>query len=145
VGGFEALPFGVLVFVAGTLLVANAWAVLDAKIAASAAAREAARAFVESTAGSAEGATAEAQAAASEAMRGHGRDPGRMAVTTEGPLRFERCAPVTFVVAYPVASVVLPWIDGFGPGPVTVRARHREVVDPFRDDVPAGAAAGLAC
>ncbi len=33
VGGFEAIPFGVLVFVLGALLITNAWAVIDAKLA----------------------------------------------------------------------------------------------------------------
>ena len=33
VGGIEALPFGLLIFVVGTLLIANAWAVIDAKFA----------------------------------------------------------------------------------------------------------------
>ena len=47
VGGIEVLPLGMLVLVVGTLLVVNAWAVVDAKLAASAAAREAARAYVE--------------------------------------------------------------------------------------------------
>ena len=42
------LPFGVLIFVVGSLLIANAWAVVDAKLATTAAAREAARAYVES-------------------------------------------------------------------------------------------------
>src|SRR5439155_20334481 len=45
--GFEVLPFGLLVLVLGTLLVANAWEVIDAKIAVTASAREAARVFVE--------------------------------------------------------------------------------------------------
>ena len=49
VGGIEGLVFGVLVFVFGALLVANAWAVVDAKSAASVAAREAARVCVESS------------------------------------------------------------------------------------------------
>jgi hypothetical protein len=44
VGGLEVLPFGLLIFVVGILLVVNAWAVVDAKLAAEAAAREAARA-----------------------------------------------------------------------------------------------------
>lgn len=136
VGGFEVLPFGFLVFVAGTLLVASAWGVVDAKIAASAAAREAARAFVESTAASTAGALSSAQAAAEAAVVGHGRDPGRMRVSAEGPLVLERCAPVTFVASYRVPTVTLPWIGGFGDGYVTASARHREVVDPFRDGVP---------
>ncbi|MBA2283441.1 MAG: hypothetical protein H0W25_19710, partial [Acidimicrobiia bacterium] len=45
-GGIEALPFGLLIFVVGALLVANAWAVIDAKLAVTAAAREAARTWV---------------------------------------------------------------------------------------------------
>ena len=34
VGGIEALVFGLLVLVLGTLVVANAWGVIDAKVAA---------------------------------------------------------------------------------------------------------------
>ena len=47
VGGIEVLPFGLLVFIVGTLLVANAWAVVDAKLAVTSAAREAVRSYVE--------------------------------------------------------------------------------------------------
>jgi hypothetical protein len=144
VGGLEVLPFGFLVFVAGTLLIASAWGVVDAKIAASAAAREATRAFVESTAGSTAGARSDAERAAVEAVAGHGRDPARMTVRSEGRLALERCSPATFVVTYRVRTVSLPWVGGFGDGFVSASARHREVVDPFRDDVPA-AAGGLAC
>ena len=46
-GGLEGIAFGLLIFVLGTLLIANAWAVVDTKLAVTAAAREAARAFVE--------------------------------------------------------------------------------------------------
>lgn len=141
-GGFEVLPFGFLVFVAGTLLIANAWGIVDGKIAASAAAREAARAFVESTATSEDQAYDEAVAAAEEAMIGHGRDVARMSIGTEGPLRFERCATATFVVRYEVATISLPWIGGFGNGTFTTSARHGEVVDPFRDGVPAAPGGG---
>ena len=65
VGGVEALPFGVLVFVVGVLLVVNLWAIVDAKVAATSAAREAARAYVEA----ADGAEAEGDAIA--AARSH--------------------------------------------------------------------------
>jgi hypothetical protein len=44
VGGIETLPFGLLVFVVGSLLVAQAWAVVDAKLAVDAAASRAATA-----------------------------------------------------------------------------------------------------
>lgn len=137
-GGFEVLPFGFLIFVAGTLLVANAWGIIDGKIAASGAAREAARAYVESTAADGQVALAEAEAAAEEAIVGHGRDPSRMTLSSSGPLVFERCAPATFVVTYEVPTITVPWIGGFGAGVFSTSARHSEVVDPFRDDVPLG-------
>src|SRR5690606_2186473 len=38
VAGIEALPFGLLIFVAGTLLVVNIWGVVDTKFAADTAA-----------------------------------------------------------------------------------------------------------
>ena len=47
VGGIEAVPFGLLVLVVGVLLLAHAWAVVDAKFVTTSAAREATRAFVE--------------------------------------------------------------------------------------------------
>src|SRR5207248_1263005 len=47
IGGIEAVAFGVLVFVLGLLIVVNAWGVVDAKVAAAAAAHDAARAYVE--------------------------------------------------------------------------------------------------
>lgn len=136
VGGFEVLPFGFLIFVAGSLLISNAWGIIDGKIAASAAAREAARAYVESTAGDGGAALADARAAAEAAITGHGRDPARMTLTSDGPLTFERCALATFVVTYEVPTIALPWIGGFGDGVFATSARHGEVVDPFRDDVP---------
>ena len=47
VGGAEGILFGVVVFVFDTLLLFNAWAVIDAKMAVSSAARETARTLVE--------------------------------------------------------------------------------------------------
>jgi hypothetical protein len=45
---------------------------------------------------------------------------------------------VTVEVSHDVATVVLPWVDGWG-SVVTVSARHSEVVDPYRGGL-AGAA-----
>lgn len=126
-GGVEVLPFGVLTFVVGGLLVANAWGVVDAKVAATAAAREAARTFVEAP--DAPRALAGADAAARAAMAGHGRDPAKVEVRIDGS--FTRCAPVVAEVRYPVPAIRLPWIGGYGEA-FDVRARHSEVVDPFR-------------
>lgn len=130
VGGFEALPFGFLVFVAGTLLLVNAWAVFDCHLAASAAAREATRAFVESGGTSSEAAQAGEQAA-TDALMGHGKSVNRASVTWEGA-SLVRCQPVTVTVSYQVPLVVIPWIGAFGSGGLRTSARHREIVDPYR-------------
>jgi hypothetical protein len=130
--GGEAVPFGVLVFVVGVLLVANAWAVVDAKLAVSSAAREAVRAYVESPPDA--DPSARADAAARSAVEGMGRDPSRLTLT---PLEaeFVRCAEVRFEARYPVPALTLPFVGGFGQGFVAV-ARHGEVVDPYRSGVP---------
>ena len=133
--GIEAIPFGFLVFVVGVLLVTNAWAVIDAKMTVASAAREAARAYVEAE--DAGHAPAAAQAAADEVVRSGGRDQGRLALTSPSS-GFARCQRVTFVAAYPIPAITLPWIGGFGHG-FTARARHSELVDPYRSGVPLGA------
>jgi len=127
VGGFEALPFGFLVLVAGTLLLVNAWAVIDANLAASTAAREAVRAFVES--GGDEGARADALAAAIDAVTGQGKDPERMALRWSGGSA--RCEPVTATVTYEVPTFVVPWIGAFGQV-IHTSAHHTEIVNPYR-------------
>jgi hypothetical protein len=135
VGGIEAVPFGVLIFVVGALLCANAWAVVDAKMAVDAAAREATRAYVES-----QGTSADAVAAGRDAMAAHGRDPGRAEIwlsdMTAGG--FQRCARATFSVSYEVPALTLPWIGGYGDA-FTVTSHHSELVDPYRNGVPGDA------
>lgn len=124
VAGLEGLVFGVLVFVFGTLLVANAWAVVDAKSAAAAAAREAARAYVEL-----EGDEASVEAGML-AFEGHGRLRSRASVTRTPGVR-ARCERVVFEAGYVVPLVSVPVIGGLGRG-FRVSARHTEVVDPYR-------------
>ncbi|MDQ3898624.1 MAG: hypothetical protein M3326_15500 [Actinomycetota bacterium] len=130
--GAEAIPFGLLTFVVGALLVANAWAVIDAKMAVSAAAREATRAFVEAPVDA--DPLALADAAARAAVRGAGRDPAQLVLTPLGPT-FARCETVTFEASYRIPAVRLPWVGGFGGG-FTATARHAEVIDPYRTGVP---------
>jgi hypothetical protein len=131
-GGIEAVALGVLVFLAGVLIIANAWGVLDAKFAASSAAREAARAYVEAPSGA--DALPAADVAARDAMAGHGRSRGRTTVVlVEGG--FARCQRVTFEVRYPVPMLTIPFIGSTGSG-FTARARHSEVVDPYRAGLP---------
>lgn len=126
-GGAEGLLFGSLLFVVGTLLAGNAWAVVDAKLAADAASREAARAYVEAP--SAVSAEADAVSAARAAIAGYGRTPAR-ASTAVGGAPFGRCARITVTVAYAVPLVALPGIAA-GRAEV-VHAAHSEIVDPYR-------------
>jgi Flp pilus assembly protein TadG len=133
-GGLEAIPFGVLLFVVGALLVANAWGVIDAKMAAASAAREAARTYVESTQPAQ--AREAAEVAAQQAIAAYGRDPAKLRL--DGPddaSDLARCNRVTFTASYPVPAFTLPWIGGYGDG-FTVRATHSEIVDPFREGLP---------
>jgi len=144
VGGIEALPFGVLIFVIGTLLIANIWTVVDAKMAVDAAAREATRRYVEAADGS--GAEQGAVEAGLAALEAHGRDPSRAdvrlasLVTPDGRAAFERCARATFSASYTVPALTLPLVGGFGEG-FEVKSSHSELVDPFRDGVPGDASA----
>lgn len=131
-GGIEAIALGLLVFVVGVLVVANAWAVVDAKMAMSAAAGQAARAFVEARPGT--DPLVAAEAAAREAVGGYGRDPDRLVLRlVEG--RFARCELVRFEATYRVPAVSVPWLGGTGDG-FTVSSRHARIVDPYRDGVP---------
>ena len=131
VGGIEVLPFSVLTFVVGALIVTSAWAVVDTKLAVDAAAREAVRAYVEAPDQAA--ASSAATRAAGDTLAGHGRRADRLVldVTHGGGQPFARCVLVRVDARYPIRALRLPWI-GRGVGGVTVSAHHTERVDPFR-------------
>ncbi len=137
VGGIEGVIFGVLVLVLGTLMVANAWGVIDAKLAASSAAREAARTYAEATSG--DDAWFEAREAAKDAIEGHGRDWARASLDRPRGVRFERCQRFTVEVRYDVPLVAIPLLGQHGTG-IEVSARHSEIIDPYRSG-PSGTAA----
>ncbi|HMK11217.1 MAG TPA: hypothetical protein VK461_06530 [Acidimicrobiales bacterium] len=133
-GGFEALPFGVLIFVAGVLLVVNLWAIVDAKLTVTAAAREAARVYVEAPDASEAEPSALAAARSEIAARGRVAERSTVRVAGDG---FARCRMVTIEVSYVVPTITLPFVGGWGDG-VRVTARHGEIVDPYRNG-PEGA------
>ncbi|HEY6531937.1 MAG TPA: hypothetical protein VIY72_06515 [Acidimicrobiales bacterium] len=138
VGGIEVLPFGLLIFVVGSLLVANAWGVVDAKQATTSAAREAVRAYVEAP----DEATAidAAREAAQLSMEGHGRDAARTTVEIRhrDGRPFGRCTRVIVTVHHPVPALRLPWIGGYGHA-FDVAASQSEVVDPYRSGLTGAA------
>jgi hypothetical protein len=126
VAGLETIGFGLLLFVIGSLLVANAWAVIDVKMATTSAAREATRAYIDAP--DRDAADLAAVSAAQDAIAAYGRHPS--AVTVEVPnaaAPLDPCARVHVVVRYPVPAFTLPLVGGFGDG-FTVTATHTEVL-----------------
>lgn len=138
VGGVEALPFSVLIFVVGTLILVNAWGVVDAKLAATAAAREAARTFVESDGGPS-GLDA-ADRAGKGAYENYGRDPDKITLVPTYDA-FQRCGRVTYVAETQVKAIKVPFIAGLGD--FTVEARHSEQIDALRSGVGGEGACGF--
>ncbi|GGI05619.1 hypothetical protein [Egicoccus halophilus] len=140
VAGLESLAFGVLVFVLGTLAVVNAWAVIDAKFATSAAAREAVRAAVESPDAGAQ--PARAEAAARAALAGHGLEhPAQIVPVVVG---LARCQEVAYRVRTEVPALLLPGITA-RVRPFVVSSEHREVVDPYRSGLAVTQGEAPAC
>lgn len=125
-GGYEALPFGVLIFVMGTLMIANAWALIDLRMAAAAGAREAARAYVEGGGDSGQ-AVGIGTRAFDDQRSGDGGGPA-VSIVIEG--EFVRCGRIvaTATVSSPVLDLGI--IPAFGSTEITVQ--HSEIVDPFR-------------
>lgn len=137
-GGFEGLLFGMLLFVAGTLLIAYAWGVVDTKTATDQAARQAVRTFVEAP--DAATASAVADQAAEATLAGYGRDP------SDGTVRlvagqFARCSRVTIEVSYPAPLVRLPWFGSYGTGE-TVHSEESSIVDAYRSGLSGTAECG---
>lgn len=129
--GAEALIFGVLVFVLGTIIILNAWSVIDAKFATSAAAREAVRAVAEAEVGADLQVTAEQ--AAAQAFRGHGREPENVTVAWdgEGPgVAQARCAEVRYRASTTIGVMAVPRFAN--QVSFTVASVYSEVIDPFR-------------
>ena len=139
-GGVESLLFGVLVFVAGSIVLGTGWAVIDTKLAVQAAAREAARAWVESDGSDA--AWGVAMSRAREAFAGHGRKADALEVKQPVPAAdIRRCAPVTIEARASIRVPAVPLI-GRAARHVTVVGRHTEVVDPYRSGLPRGPGCG---
>ncbi len=134
-GGADGLVFGLLIFVVGTLLAANAWGVVDTKFAADAAARQAVRTYVEAPDASA--AAAGAMQSADDALTSYGRSPALASLSVATAV-FGRCQRVTVKVRYRAPLVELPFIGQVGLSE-SVTAQHSELVDPYRSGLPGSA------
>ncbi len=128
VAGFEGFLFGMLLFVAGTLLIAYAWAVVDTSSATAQAARQGIRTFV--GANDASQASTAAIGAAKATLAEWGRNPAFADVSVSGG-GLVRCARVTMSVSYPAPLFVLPFLGDVGHS-ITVTSSQSELVDPYR-------------
>jgi hypothetical protein len=135
-GGADGLVFGLLIFVVGTLLAGNAWAVVDTKLAADAAARQAVRIYVEAP--NASQAALSAQQGADDALASYGRAPSKASLSVISSA-FGRCSRVTIEVHYRAPLVELPIVGRVGLAE-SVSAQHSELVDPYRSGLPGTAA-----
>ncbi|MEX0869009.1 MAG: hypothetical protein WD011_04990 [Nitriliruptoraceae bacterium] len=134
VGGAEALIFGVLLFVVGSLILVNGWAVIDARFAAANAARAATRAAISTPIGS--DPHVQARVAADRVLRQDGHKDVEYDVVAERSTSLGRCDPVRYRVTirvHPTALGRFGWSDG-----IDVMATSGQVVDPYRSGLPAG-------
>jgi len=131
-GGADGLVFGLLIFVVGTLMAGNAWAVVDTKLAADAAARQAVRTYVEAP--NAVTAATDSQQSADDALASYGRSPAKASLSIVSAA-FGRCERVTFEVRYRAPLVQLPIVGNFGLAE-SVTAQHSELIDPYRTALP---------
>lgn len=129
-GGIEVLPFGFLLFVSMTLLFVNVWGVVDAKLAVTSAAREAARAYSESD--NEPSARIAANARAAETLAAYGRGGDRASINVPTLSDYRRCARVSVTVSYEVPAIAVPFLGGFGSAQ-QVTSSFTELVDPYRD------------
>lgn len=130
--GSDGLLFGMLVLVAGSLLVLHLWATVDARAALDAAAREYLRTYTEQV-DAAEAATT-AERAARDALRARGATWAGASIEAPSPAAFGPCAPATVSMTVELPAVSLPFLDGLGARVVTVE--HTELIDAHRDLAP---------
>ncbi|MCZ7629043.1 MAG: hypothetical protein M5U19_08245 [Microthrixaceae bacterium] len=106
--GAEALAIGTLVLLAATILVVNAWAVIDTNMALEAAAREYLRAYTEADEPIV--AAIEGDAAARAVLEDRPGMLQRLEVDPPPPETFGPCAPAAVTVSARVPSIRIPAI-----------------------------------
>ncbi len=128
IGGSEVLPFGLLIFVAGILIIVNAWAVVDTKMALDSAAQVMSRTISEEDRLD----SAALETLARETVADLGLDPGPIRVEVDpADTTLVRCQRVTVTLSYPVPALTLPVLGRIGET-IDVHATASELVDPYR-------------
>ena len=119
--GAEALALGSIVLVVATLLVVNAWAVLDTRTALESATREYLRAYTEADSPGA--AAHDGERSARTVLDERPALADIVQLSPPDPGAFGPCAPAMVTMSAEVPAVRIPFIvDGWGRHIVTVRA-----------------------
>jgi len=135
--GLETIPFGIIVFVGGLLLMVNLWAVVDTRAALDSAARDYLRAYT-SSADSATG-RRRGTAAVEASMTGRNGTAGSVRITNPAA-PFGPCRPATVVLRLEVPAFRAPFIGSIGN--TVVSTTQTELVQPFGTATDEGAALG---
>jgi hypothetical protein len=115
---------GILVFVAGTLLVTNVWAAVGAKSSADQIARQYIRTYSEGSS------LPEALAAAASAAAVVAANRNVVDYRVIPPTEFGRCRMVAVTVVIDVPAIALPFLGGLGRH--SIASTRRELTDPYR-------------
>jgi hypothetical protein len=132
VGGAEALAFGTLILLAGALMTANVWGIVETRVALDAAAREYLRAY---TSGSdAVSARDAGERAAAVTLAGRGTPLSGLRIASPDATGFGPCgvATVELTASVPVARV--PFLGELASS--EVRVTHTELIDAHREVTP---------
>lgn len=129
VAGLEGVMFGLLVLLAGTVLVVNAWSVLQTRRTLDGAAREYLRAYTQ--ADSPAQARLAANLALDEVLRGERGRGTDITVTAPDPALFGPCASASVTLATTVPAARLPFVGTMASTEVVVD--HTELVDAHRE------------
>ncbi len=132
VAGLDALLFGTLILVAGTVLIVNLWSVVETRTALDAATREYLRTYT----ASADGPTAavRADAAARTVLEQRGTPLRSLQIDPPEVARFGPCEPSRVQLNATVPAVRLPFLDDLGATVVSVSAT--ELIPPHRELAP---------
>ncbi|MEI7887439.1 MAG: hypothetical protein WCJ04_08610 [Actinomycetes bacterium] len=132
VGGGEGVIFGMLILVAGTLVILNLWSVLNTRMALDAAASEYLRTYTEQQ--NFFQARVVGEAAARESLTQRGISPSRVAIQPTEPEGFGPCAQAEVQLSTQVPWIRVPFIGGSGT--TTVRVTQSELIDAHREVTP---------
>ena len=130
--GAEALAFGALILVAGTLVFVNVWSVVETRLAVDAAAREYLRVYT--GAGDHDGATRRAELAARVTLAARGTPLEGLRIDPPDPGSFGPCGEAAVVLTATVPAARLPFVGTLAR--TEVRVEHRELVDAHREVEP---------